>query len=44
MRAYDREVYDMEMQLMKEISGMKFSWKKIRKIIELNALIETNCK
>ena len=39
MRSYDREVYEMEMRLMKEISGMKFSMKKLRKIIELEALL-----
>lgn len=39
MRAYDRNVYEQEEKLMKEISGMKFSWKKIAKIIELEALI-----
>ena len=39
MRSYDREVYELEMRLMKEISGMKFSLKKLRKIIELDALI-----
>lgn len=39
MRSYDREVYEMEKRLMKEISGMKFSLKKLRKIIELDALI-----
>ncbi len=39
MRSYDREVYEMEKRLMKEISGMKFSLKKLRKIIELEALI-----
>jgi hypothetical protein len=39
MRSYDREIYEREMQLMKEISGMKFSFRKIRKIIELEALL-----
>ena len=29
----------MEKRLMKELSGMKFSLKKLRKIIELDALI-----
>ena len=41
MRSYDREVFEREMQLMNEISGMKFSMKKIRKIIELDALINS---
>ena len=39
MRSYDREVYELEKRLMNEISGMKFSLKKLRKIIELDALI-----
>lgn len=39
MRSYDKEIYEREMQLMKEISGMKFSFKKLRKIFELEALL-----
>ena len=39
MRRYDKEIYEREQQLMKEISGMKFSLKKIGKMIELEALL-----
>ncbi len=39
MRSYDREIFERELQLMDEISGMKFSMKKIRKLIELEALV-----
>ena len=39
MSAYDREVYEQEMKLMKEISEMKFSFRKLGKIIELQALL-----
>ena len=42
MRSYDREVYEQEMQLMKEISKMKFSFRKLGKIIELHALLTSN--
>ena len=42
MRAYDREVYEQEMKLMKEISEMKFSFRKIGKILELHALMSCN--
>ncbi len=39
MRTYEREVYQQEMKLMKEISEMKFSFRKLGKIIELHALL-----
>ena len=42
MRTYDREVYEQEMRLMKELSGMKFSWKKLCKLFELKALLDCN--
>ncbi len=42
MRTYEREVYQQEMKLMKEISEMKFSFRKLGKIIELHALL--TCK
>ena len=39
MRTYEREVYQQEMKLMKEIFEMKFSFRKLGKIIELHALL-----
>ena len=39
MDAYSKEVREMEEKLMKEISGMKFSLKKLKKIFELGALL-----
>ncbi len=42
MRTYEREVYQQEMKLMKEISEMKFSFRKLGKIIELQALLSCN--
>ena len=44
MRAYDREVYEQELKLMKEISNMKLSFRKIGKIIRLEALISCQGK
>ena len=41
MRSYDKDLYEQEMKLMKEISGMKFSLKKVVKIFELEALINS---
>ena len=37
--SYERELMEKEMQLIKEISGMKFSFKKLRKVFELDALM-----
>ncbi len=42
MRTYEREVYQQEMKLMKEISEMKFSFRKLGKIIALQALLSCN--
>ncbi len=39
MRTYEREVYQQEMKLMKEISEMKFSFRKLGKLFELHALL-----
>ncbi len=39
MTTYEREIFAREQQLMKEISGMKFSFKKLRKELELDALV-----
>lgn len=39
MTYYDKAAMDKEMKLMKEISAMKFSVKKLLKAIELDALI-----
>ena len=41
MRSYDKDLYEQEMKLMKEISGMKFSLKKVVKILELDALMNS---
>ncbi len=42
MVAYERDIFEAEQKLLKEISGMKFSMKKLGKLIELNALVR--CK
>ena len=39
MKSYEKEIRSMEEQLLKEISGMKFSLKKLGKILELEALM-----
>ncbi len=40
MVAYDRDLFETEQRLLKEIGQMKkFSFKKLAKIIELNALV-----
>ena len=39
MSAYDKELYEQEMKLMKEISEMKFSFRKLGKLFELHALL-----
>ena len=39
MTTYEREIFAREQQLLKEISGMKFSFKKLRKVLELDALV-----
>ena len=39
MSKYDREMRKEEERLMNEIEGMKFSFKKLIKVFELNALI-----
>lgn len=40
MVAYDRDIFETEQRLLKEIGQMKkFSFKKLAKIIELNALV-----
>lgn len=39
MNSYTKEELRLEEKLIKEISGMKFSFKKLRKVIELDALI-----
>ena len=40
MVAYDRDIFETEQRLLKEISQMKkFSFKKLAKVIELNALV-----
>ena len=42
MLSYEKDVMDTERKLIKEIGETKFSWKKIRLIIELNALVNHN--
>ena len=42
MLSYEKDVLDTERKLIKEISNTKFSWKKIRLLIELNALVNHN--
>ena len=42
MLSYQKDVLDTERKLIKEISATKFSWKKIRLLIELNALVNHN--
>lgn len=39
MSKYDREMRKEEERLMSEIAGMKFSFKKLLKVMELNALL-----
>lgn len=36
---YDREIVAREKELIREISKMKFSFKKLRKVLELDALV-----
>ena len=38
---YEKEIVAREQELLKEISKMKFSFKKLRKVLELDALV--NC-
>jgi hypothetical protein len=41
--AYDKDVFETEKRLLKEIASMKrFSLKKLAKILELDALV--NCR
>lgn len=42
MMAFNRDIYEREQQLLKELKGMKFSFKKLRKLIELDALVNYN--
>lgn len=39
MKKIDSQIIAREEQLMKELEGMKFSFRKIRKVIELDALL-----
>lgn len=39
MTRYDRDIIKLEKNLIKEISEMKFSFKKIVKVIELDAIL-----
>ena len=39
MKVYNNELIKAEKKLIREIEGMKFSFKKLLKVIELNALI-----
>ena len=36
--SYEREIMEREMKLIKELSGMKFSFRKLKKAFELDAL------
>ncbi len=37
--SYEREIMEREMKLIKELSGMKFSFRKLKKAFELDALL-----
>ncbi len=39
MKEYNRELIKAEEKLIREIAGMKFSFKKLLKVIELDALL-----
>ena len=39
MSKYNREMRKAEEKLIREIAGMKFSFKKLLKVMELNALL-----
>lgn len=39
MKEYSRELRKEQERLIKEISGMKFSFRKLLKVIELDAII-----
>lgn len=36
----NREIYALEMDLLKKISGKKFTWRKIKALFELSAIAE----
>lgn len=38
----DREIYALEMDLLKKISGKKFTWRKLVALFELSAIAEKN--
>ena len=42
MKEYQRELLKEEEKLIKEIEKMKFSFRKLLKVIELNALLSYN--
>lgn len=37
--SYEKEIIAREQELLHEISKMKFSFKKLRKVLELDALV-----
>ena len=37
--SYEKEIVAREQELLREISKMKFSFKKLRKVLELDALV-----
>ena len=39
MERYNKDVAEMEQKLIKEMSGMKFSFRKLLKAIELDAVV-----
>lgn len=39
MKRYNKDVVEMENSLIKEMTGMKFSFKKLLKAIELDAVV-----